>query len=312
MPLQVYSSVDVDNPVGGFYGAAGGQQLIDALTACLVDGYGTKAGSGWTKPFSDGLGKAVFRAPAGTRFYLFVDETIESDEAYFRGYQAMTALETGTDPFPSLAQVSALNGGVKVFKDSSTSGTDPEPWRLYATDKAFLFVINHHGTDANIFYFGDFTSYLPGDTKNAILTGAEPGDSYTAAYGGGLLRHSHEAVDLSIADSFVAAGYLGAAPAPVQSATPPGDDGSLAGNAHMMPYPDPITGGIVMDIFRIMENPQIFRGEMPGFYNPLQDLTTIHGETVSGTGSFEGHDFRIEQTDADKCIIVSLHPDDWA
>ena len=60
MALTIYRSSDAGAP--SLTGAAG--SLIALLDACLRTGYGTKAGAGWTKPFT-GTNIAAFRQGAG-------------------------------------------------------------------------------------------------------------------------------------------------------------------------------------------------------------------------------------------------------
>ena len=45
--FKLYQSSDVGAPI--FYGTSG--SLVDLLDACLVNGYGSKSGAGWIKPF---------------------------------------------------------------------------------------------------------------------------------------------------------------------------------------------------------------------------------------------------------------------
>lgn len=67
---------------------------------------------GWTQVYS-GTNKAVYRAPSGNRFYLRVvhDSAVSgsAQRATVRGYESMSGIDTGTDPFPTVAQQSDAN-----------------------------------------------------------------------------------------------------------------------------------------------------------------------------------------------------------
>src|SRR5690348_12633571 len=126
----VYSSSDTGAPV--LTGQAG--SLIAVLDACLVNGYGTQTAAGWTKAFS-GTNKADYRMAGGNQFYLDVDDsaaqTAAGKEANVRGYEAMTALATGTNAFPTTTQFAAPG---QVIRKSATADATSRGWILVADD----------------------------------------------------------------------------------------------------------------------------------------------------------------------------------
>ena len=105
MTVRFYSSSDAGAPA--VRGNTPGD-IINLLTKCLVDGYGAKAGAGWTKPYT-GTNVAAFRQGAGSNgMYLRIDDT--STEAGNRnarivGYETMSDVNTGApQSFPTAAQ----------------------------------------------------------------------------------------------------------------------------------------------------------------------------------------------------------------
>ena len=104
----IYDSTDASAPV--IDGQTG--SLITALRAILVSGYGAKAAAGWSEPFTAAANIAVFRnnSTVGSGTYMRIDDAgstaATGKTAVVRNYSAMTALSTGTNPYPSVAQES--------------------------------------------------------------------------------------------------------------------------------------------------------------------------------------------------------------
>ena len=171
MEPKVYRYDDIDAPI------CRGERvsLVEILTGCLVDGYGSKEPAGWTREYINGTGdQAAFRNTtsgtgatfSGTGFFLQVDG-IDGSQAYMpaiRGYEVMVDSTT----------TGALNyiGGFSLLKISASAGTTARPWVLIADDRFFYFFcwFNSTGsiptnptTDQSIIYFGDIVPYFDGD-----------------------------------------------------------------------------------------------------------------------------------------------------
>lgn len=114
---------------------------------------GLRAPSGWEKVFSD-TNKAAYRSPNHAdhnRLILYVDDT-NTTTARVRGYESMTNIDTGINPFPTDAQFS---GGLWWGKASNTTGS--RQWALVGDEKRFGFSplvspVNVH--DAPSYFFG--------------------------------------------------------------------------------------------------------------------------------------------------------------
>jgi hypothetical protein len=149
----VYRWDDTDAPV--LSGTAG--SMVNLLTKCLVDGYGSKSGAGWILEFYNAeLTKAAFKnnPVTCTGFFLLVDEvTPAANVVNMQGYELMTDIDNGVSPY--------YTEDYSVSK-SSTSDTTSRPWLIVATDKFFHLVVWHTVT-------GDENVVLPVETRNTLF-----------------------------------------------------------------------------------------------------------------------------------------------
>ena len=286
MAITVYRSDDVGAPE--LTSAAG--SLIAVLDACLVSGYGSKAASGWEKAFTD-TNRAVYRAASGNRFYLYIDDT-GVQYCIARGYRDMTmAADIGDGPFPTTAQ---LAGAIRPIKSSTTNDL-VRPWIIIAGSRAVYVWIAFNQTDigspttsTDLWFFGDFISYLPGDAMNTALIGRHisavtvghtaVGNSLTT--GANANGHYLASSYLQDGNSVPCACLRSAQAATTASA---GSSGPL--------YPDPITGGLLLETMRITEGNSLVRGHLPGIFNPIHNQPGNHLDTLSGRGALSGTDF---------------------
>lgn len=149
-----------------------------------------RAPAGWTKEFS-GTNKAVYRAPgvAGTRFCLRVDDsgavgTQGARNCWVRAYEAMTDVDSGLRPFPTVAQ---LANGYNWRKSSTLDGT-ARPWMAQVGERGIYLWVGWSASDANAanyaFYpFVDLAApRKAGDAYHAMLGGHStetPANEYT-------------------------------------------------------------------------------------------------------------------------------------
>lgn len=252
--------------------------LITLLDFILV------AQLGWTKPFS-GTNKAVYRQPPGSNeFYLrVVDSGTAQSSSRARGYEAMTDIDTGTGPFPTVAQESG--DGATFAKPVSAGG-----YRWYCVSDGKIFYLacsnstsSSETVDTNV--FGDFHSFVPGDQYNTVLVA--PNYSYEVSGG-----YHYVARPYSQSGSAVACvrnnGYLYA-----------GGSGTIGyGN---VPYPDPATGGAALHpafLDDIVGGYRAMRGYLPGWWMPLyrtyQAPAPAVGDTFSGGATMPGRQFIVK------------------
>jgi hypothetical protein len=127
-----------------------------------------QASAGWSKPYSNTT-TAVFRPPAGNRRYLRCVHAVNAN-LVARGYEAMTAISTGTGLFPTTAQDStAFAIGNIEYAAASNS-----PWFVIATDKWMIFAMAD-AVAANYslvpLFFGDLAEQVKvGDTYSTYIS----------------------------------------------------------------------------------------------------------------------------------------------
>lgn len=289
MTVTVYRSTDASAPV--LTGQAG--TMVAVLDACLVNGYGSKSAAGWGKPYSS-ANIGVYRAAAGNRHYLRVDDTA-AQEARIVGYEAMSVVSPSASDgaFPLPAQVS---GGLFVRK-SESSDSVARAWVLIASDKLFYFFPYSNAADpalaiapnnmAGYMAFGEFNSYKPGDAFNTIImSAAATGTSGTfgsnARSGGfsGSVGHyvarNHLQFGISLNVGKVAI------------LDPTTYTTTFGVSANLPPFPDSVTGGLNVSPIVITESGHasaaLVRGVMPGLWAPLHQNAMNHYDIVTGAG----------------------------
>ncbi len=137
---------------------------------------------GWLKPFS-AASQAAYRSadPASTQFWLSIasDGAGNSNHVVY-GYENMTAVATGTNPFPTGAQQDA-----RWIKSPSGAA----PWAIIGDGKTF-YVLRQHVNGGNfasgtIMGFGDFESFKAVDPYRCFMAAfnGSSGMTNTAAAG---------------------------------------------------------------------------------------------------------------------------------
>jgi hypothetical protein len=206
MPVTAYKSTDASAPQ--LDGSTNGT-LVSVLDACLVNGYGAKAAAGWTKAFS-GTNQAVYRmnAVSGAGHYLHVNDSSPNTsavgrEARARGWVTSTGLGTGTEAFPTVAQIADTAG--PMIRKSVSADAVARAWRVYADDRTF-YLFTKSGDFGNIgwngYGFGEFFS-LQGiaDLYRTMLMGR------IVSAGAGQALDSSENMDLFSAPATALAGH---------------------------------------------------------------------------------------------------------
>lgn len=188
-PAKVDSVILIAGATGGWV-ALNGEQKVTALASnvvrfatALADGTATgtitvrMAPAGWSKPYT-GTNLAAFKiidpAAHGGGMYLRVDDT-DTQFARVIGYEVMSAISTGTGPFPTTAQI---NGGLYWVKSTAANST-ANAWILAADSRTLLIHIAPGiGAYANAMSgttrgFGDIISRRPsGDAFGVFLNGS--------------------------------------------------------------------------------------------------------------------------------------------
>ena len=168
--------------------------VSNVITWATAEADGTATGTitvkmapaGWTKVYT-GTNLAVYKSsdPAAHGQFLRVNDA-GTTAARVLGYENMTAVSTGTGPFPTNTQVS---GGMYWGK-SDTAGSTDIPWSLAADSRAFYlnnaayFSTGGPGYRAGtLYFFGDLIPHSrSGDPFATVIFGAP--DASWQSYGG--------------------------------------------------------------------------------------------------------------------------------
>jgi hypothetical protein len=163
-----------------------------------------RAPAGFSVAFS-GTNKEVYRSDdvTGSRLYLRVDDTT-TEAATIRGYESMSDVDTGTDPFPTVAQMAS-----PYARKSSTTDSTARPWWLLADSRAFWLCIASTAAYSTAYgptiFFGDIVSAYAGDAYAcAIMASSSPSTlgplhkEATAAQPGHYLARSNNGLEKSI------------------------------------------------------------------------------------------------------------------
>lgn len=290
----LYRSSDASAPV--LTGTAG--DLVNLLDKCLVSGYGSKSAAGWTRKTGfagNSSTRAVFQMPAGTAFYLDVDDRGASGgltgasgkEAAVRAYESMTDVSTGTNPFPTTAQIAAATAN---WRKSATADAVPRGWVLIADDRSFILGIldGDSGAVYKVYSFGDIYSLKSGDSYRTHLLTRSAVNGAGAAWGGGSLGTNVGAGGYSGFYMPRLAAGTGTSVNPVVMIF--GSSFETAGT-YGSQYTLDSVGNIFISRFVVIDNAVAIRGWIRGLYMIHTPIGLNDGDTFSGSGDFAGRTF---------------------
>jgi hypothetical protein len=301
MTVRVYKSTDASAPV--LSGTVG--TLITVLDAILVNGYGALAAAGWSKPYS-ATNKAVYRmATSGnTGFYLNVQDSGPgaggAREARVWGYEAATAQDTGTNPFPTVAQFAT---GLFLRK-STTADSTARAWYCVADTSCFYFFVDTGDFTAPAysfcFAFGDIFSYKASDAYRCMIIArdAENTGSANNERLGGIISAAGTWITTLNVGHFLARSWTGIGGAlqfgkhATQQAVARIDVGEypMGGSSAQVTYPNGADSALLLSPVWVHHSSCI-RGYMKGLWAPCHSQPLGHGDTFSGTGNMSGKSF---------------------
>lgn len=258
--------------------------MISVLDYCLTD---STYGIGWTKVYT-GTNLAAYRQPSGTnQFYLYVDDSA-GQNAVLRGYESMTSISAGTGAFPTTAQTSSG----RYFYKSITGDSTQRGWYFISNGKIFYLIglTGSSSYDGGL-VFGDFISYKASDVYGTVLianSGANANSSGIALYA--------LASNMTTANSaFIARSYTQIGSSMHANHFSDIVRSSSAGmGANGYPYPDPVSGGLILAPVYINE-PSVgsVRGVLPGIWDPMHNKPFATGDTFTGTNELNGKTFEV-------------------
>lgn len=287
---------------------------------------------GWGKPFT-ATNKGVYRAPAGVRHYLDVDDsgpdgTALGRNARVRGYETMSAVATGTGLFPTTTQVTTAVGIVK----STATGTTARPWLIVGDDRTFYLFVESAGTDpptlsshtwTSAFYFGEILSVNSGDLYRSML-GFQSTTTAVITAGLGAFLSCNFSNDTIAIPQAMPRSYTGAGTAAwvCLVGNPIGPNAGQNITTGSLPFPNPADGGLYMNAVDVFErgtgttalavqsgSSGGCRGRLRGVYQALYTTTGYNDQdTFTGTGDFTGRTFLILKLNG----MIAVETTAWA
>lgn len=317
MTVRTYSSADVGAP--GLRSNSPGD-VIALLTAILVNGYGSKAGAGWTREFVNPEGTiAAFKQGLGSNgMFLRVDDTALATASGQRrharavGYEQMSSLNSGLPgPFPTEAQIPGGLAWVTLNNNTAswTSRDDAKPWLAWADERLVYITWQTQTSAANasyreLFIFGDSISYNPADAFNTYIFGRDsltsnsttaltsqmPAASGATSMSGASLGSFCARANNQETSSLAAGNHVDRAKNAGAS--------NWGGNGGDMPAPNPADGAIYMSPIWLHDpssSAAVLRGHLPGLWSCCHPMSEaiVTGDTFNGQGQMEGRRFQV-------------------
>lgn len=251
------------------------------------------ASSGWEKSFT-GTNLRAYRSldVSSTRLYLRVDDTATLN-ARWRGYEVMTDVNTGTGPFPTVAQ--QADPGLFAHKANNTTGT--RKWMLIADSKRFLLLVQVNSTYLNDYsplFFGDIATFKAADAYHCLINAAATDVSNAIAVGTVV---ESVVVSGNMTGRFIARPYTqvgGSIQCYTQAAGP--DRASAQSGANAFPVgPDVVNNAIYVAPMVVNDGPggsSPYRGKYPGVLFVPQYLGAAYssGSVIDGQLDMAGHE----------------------
>lgn len=299
----VYRSDDVGGPGNLSTHVTG--DYIRVLDAVLVNGYPGKPSAGWIK-HSVSSGSVVYEPGLGgasKRYYRF-DKT-GTNIGYFRGYASLpdAIADNGSVGFPTSSQSASglhfLNSG--AFDSSWIVVADA--YTVYAS-----FFVNHFNFSAippassahHSVAFGQFKTYVPGDTNNWMIVGnARLGIGASLQGPAESFHYTHRNALNDPAPSNFHKVFVAGSGGPTST--------GLGRSSSGYSYPDVHTGSIrIQSKVQVAESVGgsiLLRGEMPGMACPISNIEPLVYGVLQGTGSLAGREWLVMP-----CSVNSSNP----
>ena len=278
---------------------------------------------GWLEVQSGTNQKDYKQGPGSNSMIASVNDNAASTakEARIKGFETSTGLGTGTNQFPTTAQITL---GYYVIRKSNTADAVTRSWIVVADQRTFyLFTLT--GDVAGVYSglgFGEFYSLVtPSDPGRCIITGR-------IAENSAAMTNATESLS-GITTAGSSSGSLGTIPRDAQGSQTPllivklgdwyfktsGLSSSLGGNFGDVAFPNPADSKIYMAlmwIYHLQAGSQIFRGRMRGFYHWGHAVSVVaDGDTITGTGDLAGKSFLVIKSGPISDLYIIETSDTW-
>lgn len=296
MAFTIYRSTDASAPV--LTGQVG--TLVSLLDACLVTGYGSQLGAGWTKPFT-GTNKAAFRQAGDCQHYLRIQDDGPgaggAREARITGYESMSDVDTGTNPYPTAAQ--GVGGiAMVVCRKSSTADGVARPWIVVADQFTFYLLVQSGDTADTYFsiHFGEFFAFQTNNIyRNLIIGRTSENSGATSAEKFG---SQDIAINAATPGHFIARGHTWTVGSVAIGKH--GDTDKLGASAACMigevPFTNPEDGAVYLSPVWLHDPTTIpiqgVIGRLRGFWHFCHAVGSVNNQqTIIGDGELTGKTF---------------------
>jgi hypothetical protein len=224
-----------------------------------------------------------------------------AQEAVIRGYESMSDVDTGVNPFPTVAQ---MTYGYFAQK-SSTANSTARPWYLVTNGKMIYMFVNNDGTDITAgdgtyqssWIFGDLIPYRATDAYCTVISGAYVTNTFTSpactwldtatltsalsTFGTSTLSVARDmtTMNLAIAEQFVGNGGA-----------------TYLGSSDLVPFPNYADNGFYMTPVQMYGSggstyTRYFRARVPGLYEPAHYRPFPNWTKFSNVEGFTGRTF---------------------
>lgn len=269
------------------------------------------APAGWERAFVSGDNqRAAFRSLAvdATGMYFYIDDTNNQGtrRSGVKGYESMTDIDTGANPFPYSG---ADDKWCWWYKSGNES--DARDWTIVADDRFFWLWWNRDGgtSGGRLNAFGDIISHVPSDAYHCLVSGewsnsdesvqpmlATVGFATGAASEDTFSYGVHYARDWY--GNMIGSAGLGAVAAWLSSDnfyySTGGARAPFPIGFHGVTFPSSISGGTIMTPVYLQEGTHdvtVIRGQAPGLYAPMHERPFSDCALVDGTGTLADRRF---------------------
>lgn len=260
------------------------------------------AALGLLRPFGDTT-RAAYRLPPGTtqHYWQVLDDNTGTTQrsANCRGYEVMTAIDTGTGLFPTTAQQAGK--GQWIYKSGTQNGTSRR-WKIIGDGKGFYLFTYPFDTAAevsSITFFGEFNTFRSGDAfHTAIFAGA--GEQTSTSGSASLPLATYAFSVLSQGRATTQAHYAARSYTQIGSAVLIGKfgDGATATiGSGGMDYPNAVDNGYHIGAVKVIDG-VLERGIWPGLYQPLHSPALVDGDVVPDLVGLAGRKVMVFETSA--------------
>lgn len=144
---------------------------------------GSPLAGGTTSPWGiafTATNQRAYRAAAGLRHYFMANDNSGTNTCIVRGFTAMSAVTTGTGPFPTVAQSSTNlrwhrpdpTAWPDTGPPSGTPGVNNDSWVIIGDDRRFFLGITTSNSGWRTWYFfGEAISLKPADAYHTFISG---------------------------------------------------------------------------------------------------------------------------------------------